>query len=525
MRTSSELLLTFLLNAVWQIAFLAALASFGAWLLRRSAARYQHGVWVAALCLSLLVPAVTAVRSLTNAAIGDGTIGEVSYPRERVDAVPSSEIPDPVVRTRATISNPAFTLDSRVALALLSLFAGFFLYRSLRLVQAWFSTRRVREAAVPLQGDEAVEAIVRECAKRLNPNTKTAGTESAARVTERATRVSERAARVTVCRSTTVAVPVTVGLFRPVIILPESLLHQDDNDLLTSAIGHEFIHVARHDYVLNFLYELIFLPVSFHPAAALLRRRIKQTRELVCDELVAERILNAQVYARSLVALASSAPPLRRLSVTTTVGIADADILEARIMSLLNKPKLNKRWKKLLLIVVSLLLLVPSFAAVAFAMRFELANTVQDPAQQEKEIVEKKKAEAIRREATNEQEFKERMAQDPRFREEVRRKEEVEMEMRAVRQAALVRLARISMDQAIQIATSQTSGKVLECNLSAEHWEEPGKLARDGFVFYHVMIADETTPGAATHVWVNAVDGTIIKTEKEIPRKRNPENN
>jgi uncharacterized membrane protein YkoI len=178
-----------------------------------------------------------------------------------------------------------------------------------------------------------------------------------------------------------------------------------------------------------------------------------------------------------------------------------------------------------MLIAVSLLLLVPSLAAVAFAMRFEVANTVQDPAQQEKEIVEKKKAEAVRRKAVSEQEFKERMAQDPRFREEMERKEQVEMEMRAVKQAALVKLARISMDQAIQIATSQTPGKVLECNLNAERWEEPGKLAKDGFVFYHVMIADETTPGAATHVWVNAVDGSIIKTEKELPRKRNAENN
>ena len=85
----------------------------------------------------------------------------------------------------------------------------------------------------------------------------------------------------------------------------------------------------------------LFVPISFHPAAALLRRRVKQTRELCCDELVAERILNAEVYARSLVRLAGSAPPLRRLSVTTTVGIADADILEARIMSLLKKTRVE----------------------------------------------------------------------------------------------------------------------------------------------------------------------------------------
>jgi uncharacterized membrane protein YkoI len=304
------------------------------------------------------------------------------------------------------------------------------------------------------------------------------------------------------------------------------LLSGGDKDLLTSAIGHEFIHVARRDYVLNFIYELLYLPVSFHPAAAMLRRRIKQTRELCCDELVAERILNAEIYARSLVALASSAPPLRRLSVTTTVGIADADILEARIMSLLNKPKSNRRWKKLMLVVVSLLLLVPSLAAAAFAMRFELATVAQDPTQQEKELGAKKRSDATAREAQMGDPFEERMARDPRFREEVQRKREVEMEMRAVKQSALVRLSRITVDQAIQIATSQVPGKVLVCNLDADKWEEPGKLAKDGVVFYRVVVADEATPGGATHVWVNAVDGSIIRTEKELPRKmRSPGNN
>jgi uncharacterized membrane protein YkoI len=317
-----------------------------------------------------------------------------------------------------------------------------------------------------------------------------------------------------VFRSNTLPVPVTTGLFRPIIILPESLLHEGNVDLLSSAIGHEFIHVARRDYLLNLIYELLFVPISFHPAAALLRRRVRETRELCCDELVAERIVSAEIYARSLVKLASPAPPLRRLSVTTTVGIADADILEARIMSLLKKPNFHTRWKRSLLVVVSLLLLAPSVAAVAFAMRFEVDTTTQDSAGQEKEKVELRQR---RKEMSGE--MKERVAADPLMREEMERKERVEMEMREVRQAALVRLAKINMDQAIQIATSQQTGKVLECSLEASHWEAPGKLASDGFVFYHVMIAHEGDAGA-THVWVNAIDGTIIKTEKELPRKR-----
>jgi len=161
---------------------------------------------------------------------------------------------------------------------------------------------------------------------------------------------------------------------------------------------------------------------------------------------------------------------------------------------------------------VSLLLLIPSFAAAAFAMRFELA---QDPAQQEK-VLEKKKAEVT--------EFKEGKPFDPRFRAEIERKREIEMEMQALKQGALVRLSRITMDQAIQIATSQFPGKVLNCNLDADRWEEPGKLAKDGIVFYEVIIADEVVSGGITRVAVNAVDGSIIKSGKELPRKRSPQN-
>lgn len=194
-------------------------------------------------------------------------------------------------------------------------------------------------------------------------------------------------------------------------------------------------------------------------------------------------------------------------------------------MSLLRKPELNTRWKKSLLVVVSLLLLVPSVAAVAFATRFDVDSSVQQPvaSAQEPERKEKEKLEMKLRKSELSQEMKERMESDPDFRTEFMRKQELETEMRAVRQAALVRLAKINMDQAIQIATSQQPGKVLICSLDAKGWEEPGKLSKDGVVFYHVIIADEANNGA-NHVWVNALDGSIIKTEKELPRKmRSPE--
>jgi len=77
------------------------------------------------------------------------------------------------------------------------------------------------------------------------------------------------------------------------------------------------------------------------------------------------------------------------------------------------------------------------------------------------------------------------------------------------RQADLVRGATLSMDRAIQIATSLVPGKVLACS-----------LGRDGDkVFYHVVIITEGEKTTATYVWVSAMDGQILKTEKEEPKE------
>jgi uncharacterized membrane protein YkoI len=190
-------------------------------------------------------------------------------------------------------------------------------------------------------------------------------------------------------------------------------------------------------------------------------------------------------------------------------------------MSLLKKQKLNSRWKKSLLAVVSLLLLIPSLAAASLATKFDVEQTTQGQEQKEKEkeqTKERKESKEFTIGWTAAQEQKNEL--DGAIVTLRRRHEEEELKARDIMQATLVRLARVPMDQAIQIATSQTPGKVLECSLNGEHWEEPGKLAKDGVVFYHVVILspDENEP-ATNHVLVNAIDGTILKTEKEFPRK------
>jgi len=500
MKTSSQILLTFLLNACWQVALVAALASLSAWLFRNSAARYRHWIWVAALLLSVGIPLTTSTRIFRQ---GLTSISPTqSQITERVRTEPFARNPQPA-DLEPTLDSEPFLLSRPLALSLIGVYFAFLFYSGLRLVAAWHATRRMKLNAVHLE-DQRLTQIVERCATAIKTN----------------------AVNVRLCSTESVSVPITIGMFNPIIILPRLLLNEGNEEVLTSAIGHELIHIQRRDYAFNLAYELLFLPLSFHPAAALIRRRIRQTRELSCDELVAERILNAEVYARSLVQLASGTPTLRRLSITTTVGIADADILEARIMSLLNKTKVDTPRKRMLLIAVSLLLLVPCLAAGSFAMKFDLKRSEavnQEPSQQEKQRREEETVKFARSFTvdSDERAMKERMETDQAFREKMIARQELEMKMRAIKQSALVKMARITMDQAIQIATSQKPGNVLQCSLDAEHWEEPGKLAKDGFVFYRVVLVstEDIETGASTHVWVNAVDGTIIRTEKELPRK------
>jgi TonB family protein len=84
-------------------------------------------------------------------------------------------------------------------------------------------------------------------------------------------------------------------------------------------------------------------------------------------------------------------------------------------------------------------------------------------------------------------------------------------EERARKQAELVRGATLSMDRAIQIATSQVPGKVLACSIGREG---------DKFFYHVVIIGGDGDKSTTTYVWVSATDGQILKTEKEERREK-----
>jgi beta-lactamase regulating signal transducer with metallopeptidase domain len=169
--------------------------------------------------------------------------------------------------------------------------------------------------------------------------------------------------------SSAVASPVTLGTAGAVILLPAGVVASWSREELAAALGHEMAHVRRRDFAWNAAAELAALPIAFHPATAWLLGRIRQARELACDALVAERVLEPRAYARALAALARSLAP----APSYTLGVADAGILEERVMSLVTG-RARRKARVLSSVAAALLLAVASAVAASHAVAVEAGS-------------------------------------------------------------------------------------------------------------------------------------------------------
>jgi hypothetical protein len=175
--------------------------------------------------------------------------------------------------------------------------------------------------------------------------------------------------------------PATFGFRNPVLVLPEWLLSQASQSELTSVLCHELAHIRRCDFLFNLVCELFLLPISFHPAAVLIKARIDQTRELACDEIAAESMSMPTQYARSLLSVAKSMAANQGTAMTGyALGLFDTNALEARIRNVLKKtPRMRKRGAQASAVAALATLLVMCLAVSGYSFQVvQPSNTVAD---------------------------------------------------------------------------------------------------------------------------------------------------
>ncbi len=91
---------------------------------------------------------------------------------------------------------------------------------------------------------------------------------------------------ITLSLSKHIRVPQTVGVLKPIILLPISALTQLNATQIEALIAHEFYHIKRNDYLVHILTSFMGSLLFFNPFAQWLLKYIHEERENCCDDEV-----------------------------------------------------------------------------------------------------------------------------------------------------------------------------------------------------------------------------------------------
>jgi D-alanyl-D-alanine endopeptidase (penicillin-binding protein 7) len=136
------------------------------------------------------------------------------------------------------------------------------------------------------------------------------------------------------------ASPITAGWWRPVVLVPASLVAGMPPHLLEALLAHELGHVRRHDYLVNLLQNVIETLLFYHPAVWWLSRRIRAEREQIADDFAAHHLGEPRRLA-----LALSELEKLQFSSHHLAQAANGGDLMARIRRLLRPSAQALNWK------------------------------------------------------------------------------------------------------------------------------------------------------------------------------------
>ena len=153
--------------------------------------------------------------------------------------------------------------------------------------------------------------------------------------------------------------PMTWGIFRPKLLLPEAALEWSA-DRRRAALLHELAHVKRQDYLSQLITQVVCALYWFNPLVWMASRRIVAERERSCDDLVLGAGSKASEYAEHLLQIASSGKG-KWLTGYAAPAMARASKLEGRLLAVLDSRRshgvLSGRAQGLILVTVCLVVL------------------------------------------------------------------------------------------------------------------------------------------------------------------------
>jgi GWxTD domain-containing protein len=188
-------------------------------------------------------------------------------------------------------------------------------------------------------------------------------------------RVQVRASRPVVLLESSIAdVPMVLGHFRPLILMPLGLLAGLPAGQIEAILLHELAHIRRCDYLVNVLQRFVEGLFFYHPAVWWMARVIRAERENCCDDAAVAIGGNAHAYAVALAALEQNRWSSREAAVAATGGN-----LMKRIRRLLYPTRPQGAWTPLFAALALIVIAAATLAAwQAAPARRELAEPQPD---------------------------------------------------------------------------------------------------------------------------------------------------
>lgn len=100
-----------------------------------------------------------------------------------------------------------------------------------------------------------------------------------------------------------VSSPVTIGFWKPVILVPLAAINQLTPQQLEAVLLHEISHIRRSDYLVNLIINFIQTILYFNPFVKAFVKIVEREREKSCDEMVLQFQYDSHEYASALLTL------------------------------------------------------------------------------------------------------------------------------------------------------------------------------------------------------------------------------
>ncbi|HUS86981.1 MAG TPA: M56 family metallopeptidase [Bacteroidales bacterium] len=98
-------------------------------------------------------------------------------------------------------------------------------------------------------------------------------------------------------------VPVVVGYFKPVILVPVGILSGIPGDQVETILAHELEHIRRNDFLINIFQSIVEILFFYHPGLWWISSQLRKERENCCDDIALSVSKESITYARALLSM------------------------------------------------------------------------------------------------------------------------------------------------------------------------------------------------------------------------------